>query len=52
VDLTGFIILLMGIWAMTAPFVIIQAIRTRRWIVVGLYALPVLWFAIGFVMTM
>ena len=50
--ISGFIMLLGGAWVLTAPFVIIFAARRKRWVIAGIYALPVLWFVVGYVITL
>jgi hypothetical protein len=47
-DFNGFIILLGGAWLLSLPFVEWYLLRSGRFILALLYAIPILWFVWGY----
>ena len=50
-DLNGFIMLAGGAWVVSLPFVEIYLLRRGRKVLAAIYAVPLLWFPVGYVIS-
>jgi hypothetical protein len=50
-DFPGFVVLAGGAWCLAAPFMLIYAYRSKKIWPAIIAMVPLLWFAIGYILT-